>query len=38
MTLNFQLLSMNLTSEALMFVRVLIMCDFTCFHLYYLHF
>jgi len=29
---------MNLTNETLLFVHFLIMCDFTCFHLYYLHF
>jgi len=38
--LNCQLLSMNfyLTNETLLFVCFLIMCEFTCFHLYYVHF
>ena len=38
MTLSCQLSSMNLTNETLLFVRFFIMCDFTCFHLYHLHF
>jgi len=38
MILNCLLLNMNSTNETLLFDRFLIMYDFVCFHLYYLHF
>ena len=36
--MNCQLLSMNSTNETLLFVRFLILCDLSCFHLYLLHY